>query len=137
MELQADGVEIQPDYPLVQECGHCLLEALQLGRLGAEGELVDRCEERRERLARPGRRDQQRRVALRDRRERDRLRRRRRREALPEPRLHDRMEGLERIHEPIGGRRDERREVRRPPCRARAGLRLCLQTRWFGEEARA
>lgn len=33
VELQADGVEIQPDYPLVQECGHCLLEALELGRL--------------------------------------------------------------------------------------------------------
>lgn len=33
VELQADGVEIQPDYPLVQECGRCLLEALELGRL--------------------------------------------------------------------------------------------------------
>ena len=33
VELQADGVEIQTDYPLVQECGHCLLEALELGRL--------------------------------------------------------------------------------------------------------
>ena len=33
VDLQADGVEIQPDYPLVQECGHCLLEALELGRL--------------------------------------------------------------------------------------------------------
>jgi len=33
VELQADGVEILSDYPLVQECGRCLMEALELGRL--------------------------------------------------------------------------------------------------------
>lgn len=33
VELQSDGVEILPDYPLVQECGRCLMEALELGRL--------------------------------------------------------------------------------------------------------
>jgi hypothetical protein len=33
VELQTDGVEILSDYPLVQECGHCLMEALELGRL--------------------------------------------------------------------------------------------------------
>ncbi len=33
VELQADGVDVQSDYPLVQECGRCLLEALELGRL--------------------------------------------------------------------------------------------------------
>ena len=33
VELQADGVDVQSDYPLVKECGRCLLEALELGRL--------------------------------------------------------------------------------------------------------
>jgi hypothetical protein len=33
VELQTDGLEISPDYPLVQECGHCLIQALELGRL--------------------------------------------------------------------------------------------------------
>lgn len=33
VELQADGVEIRSDYPLVLECGRCLEEALELGRL--------------------------------------------------------------------------------------------------------
>jgi hypothetical protein len=33
VELQAEGVEIQEDYPLVQECGRCLLEAMDLGRM--------------------------------------------------------------------------------------------------------
>lgn len=33
VELQADGVEILPDYPLIEECGRCLMEALELGRL--------------------------------------------------------------------------------------------------------
>ena len=32
-ELQADGVEIRSDYFLVRECGRCLLEAMELGRL--------------------------------------------------------------------------------------------------------
>jgi len=33
VDLQADGIDVQSDYPLVQECGRCLLEALDLGRL--------------------------------------------------------------------------------------------------------
>jgi hypothetical protein len=33
VDLQTDGVEISSDYPLVQECGRCLVEALELGRL--------------------------------------------------------------------------------------------------------
>jgi hypothetical protein len=33
VELQAEGVEIREDFPLVQECGRCLLEAMELGRL--------------------------------------------------------------------------------------------------------
>lgn len=33
VELQADGVEVPTDYPLVHECGRCLIEALELGRL--------------------------------------------------------------------------------------------------------
>lgn len=33
VELQAEGVEVQEDYPLVRECGRCLLEAMDLGRL--------------------------------------------------------------------------------------------------------
>lgn len=32
VDLQAEGVEILEDYPLVQECGRCLLEAMELGR---------------------------------------------------------------------------------------------------------
>jgi hypothetical protein len=33
VDLQAEGVEIRDDFPLVQECGRCLLEAMELGRL--------------------------------------------------------------------------------------------------------
>jgi hypothetical protein len=33
VDLQADGVEISTEYPLIQECGRLLLEALELGRL--------------------------------------------------------------------------------------------------------
>ena len=33
VDLQADGVEISSEYPLLQECGRCLAEALDLGRL--------------------------------------------------------------------------------------------------------
>jgi hypothetical protein len=33
VELQTDGVEVGSDYPLVRECGRCLMEALALGRL--------------------------------------------------------------------------------------------------------
>jgi hypothetical protein len=33
VELQADGVEVEPDDALMQECGDYLLEALELGRL--------------------------------------------------------------------------------------------------------
>jgi hypothetical protein len=33
VDLQSDGVEIRSDYPLVTECGKCLIEALELGRL--------------------------------------------------------------------------------------------------------
>jgi hypothetical protein len=33
VELQADGVEVEPDDALMQECGAYLLEALELGRL--------------------------------------------------------------------------------------------------------
>jgi len=32
VELQAEGIEINEDFPLVQECGRCLLEAMELGR---------------------------------------------------------------------------------------------------------
>jgi hypothetical protein len=42
VDLQADGIEIQSDNPLMRECGNCLLEAMDLGhsvlhRCGAEG----------------------------------------------------------------------------------------------------
>ncbi len=42
VELQADGIEIQSDNPLMRECGRCLLEAMDLGhsvlhRSGDEG----------------------------------------------------------------------------------------------------
>lgn len=33
VELQAEGIDIREDYPLVQECGRCLLEAMELGRM--------------------------------------------------------------------------------------------------------
>jgi hypothetical protein len=33
VDLQTDGVEISSEYPLLQECGRCLAEALELGRL--------------------------------------------------------------------------------------------------------
>lgn len=33
VELQAEGIEIREDYPLVRECGHCLIEAMDLGRM--------------------------------------------------------------------------------------------------------
>lgn len=33
VELQAEGVEVRDDYPLVQECGRSLLEAMELGRM--------------------------------------------------------------------------------------------------------
>jgi hypothetical protein len=33
VDLQTDGIEISSEYPLVQECGRCLVEALDLGRL--------------------------------------------------------------------------------------------------------
>jgi hypothetical protein len=33
VELQVEGVEINEDYPLVQDCGRCLLEAMELGRM--------------------------------------------------------------------------------------------------------
>lgn len=32
VELQGEGVEIREDFFLVRECGHCLLEAMELGR---------------------------------------------------------------------------------------------------------
>lgn len=32
VELQAEGIEVLEDFPLVQECGRCLLEAMELGR---------------------------------------------------------------------------------------------------------
>lgn len=32
VELQAEGIEIREDFPLIQECGRCLLEAMELGR---------------------------------------------------------------------------------------------------------
>lgn len=42
VELQAEGIEIQSDNPLMRECGQCLLEAMDLGhfvlhRSGEEG----------------------------------------------------------------------------------------------------
>ncbi|MEI7429682.1 MAG: hypothetical protein WCL27_04435 [Betaproteobacteria bacterium] len=42
VDLQADGIEIQSDNPLMRECGHCLLESMELGhsvlhRSGDEG----------------------------------------------------------------------------------------------------
>ncbi len=42
VELQADGIEIQSDNPLMRECGRCLLESMELGhsvlhRCGDEG----------------------------------------------------------------------------------------------------
>ena len=33
VELQADGVEVEPDDALMKECGDCLLEALDLGKM--------------------------------------------------------------------------------------------------------
>jgi hypothetical protein len=33
VDLQTDGVEISAEYPLLQECGRCLMQALELGRL--------------------------------------------------------------------------------------------------------
>ena len=33
VDLQTDGVQISSEHPLVQECGRCLVEALDLGRL--------------------------------------------------------------------------------------------------------
>ena len=33
VDLQTDGVEISSEYPLLRECGRCLAEALDLGRL--------------------------------------------------------------------------------------------------------
>jgi hypothetical protein len=33
VELQAEGIEIRDDFPLVLECGRCLLEAMELGRM--------------------------------------------------------------------------------------------------------
>jgi len=33
VDLQTDGVEIYSEYPLLKECGRCLIEALALGRL--------------------------------------------------------------------------------------------------------
>ncbi|MFM2056967.1 MAG: hypothetical protein RLY71_1352 [Pseudomonadota bacterium] len=33
VELQVEGIEIREDYPLVRECGHCLIEAMELGRM--------------------------------------------------------------------------------------------------------
>ncbi len=32
VELQGDGIEVASDFPLVRECGRCLLEAMELGR---------------------------------------------------------------------------------------------------------
>jgi hypothetical protein len=32
VDLQTDGVDVESDYPLVRECGRCLMEALELGR---------------------------------------------------------------------------------------------------------
>lgn len=32
VELQAEGIEVNEDFPLVRECGRCLLEAMELGR---------------------------------------------------------------------------------------------------------
>ena len=42
VELQGQGVDIEPDNPLMRECGSCLRESLELGKLvrhvsGAEG----------------------------------------------------------------------------------------------------
>jgi hypothetical protein len=42
VELQAEGIEVNEDFPLVSECGKCLLEAMELGkqvlhRSGEEG----------------------------------------------------------------------------------------------------
>lgn len=33
VELQSDGVDVRADFPLVRECGRCLIEALELSRL--------------------------------------------------------------------------------------------------------
>jgi hypothetical protein len=33
VDLQSAGVEIGPDNSLMRECGHCLLEALELGKM--------------------------------------------------------------------------------------------------------
>lgn len=33
VDLQAAGVEVMEDYPLLQECGRCLMEAMELGRM--------------------------------------------------------------------------------------------------------
>ena len=33
VDLESDGVDVRTDYPLLAECGKCLIEALELGRL--------------------------------------------------------------------------------------------------------
>ena len=33
VDLQTAGVEISPDHALMRECGHCLIEALELGKI--------------------------------------------------------------------------------------------------------
>ncbi len=33
VDLETDGVDVRADYPLIKECGKCLMEALELGRL--------------------------------------------------------------------------------------------------------
>ena len=71
------------------EDAECACDRLRLGRLR---EAVDRREERRERLARAGRREQERRVALRDVRPREDLRARRLAERRTEPLADRRME---------------------------------------------
>ena len=39
VDLQTDGVEISSEYPLVQECGRCLVEALELGRVSKSAQV--------------------------------------------------------------------------------------------------
>ncbi|MEY4753461.1 MAG: hypothetical protein RJA44_1136 [Pseudomonadota bacterium] len=33
VELQAEGIDVMSDYPLLRECGRCLMEAMELGRM--------------------------------------------------------------------------------------------------------
>ncbi|MFD2112310.1 hypothetical protein [Thiorhodococcus fuscus] len=33
VDLQTAGVEVTPEHPLMRECGHCLMEALELGKM--------------------------------------------------------------------------------------------------------